>query len=150
MWAIYALMTSKITVVPFCLDSQSLSVTMGWPLLMHIISVSKAEFLSNRDKMSLVTGPCQWSTLMESLLGTTEPNLPFKNMLFGCDNLKQWRGKKTRKRTSTLKHLLASQSGKRQAPMIIILWDSIAFGTQASVWSVSWESLSKMRKEFPF
>lgn len=90
-----------------------------------------------------------------------EPNLPLKNIFFECNNLKKMREKKKQaqnkaQKTSSkqdkdhnTKIPASTQGGERQAAATRILRDSIAFGIQALVWSASWESLSKMRKEFP-
>lgn len=67
---------------------------------------------------------------------------------FACHNLEQ-RTKNPQKKNHNSRVPASTQGAERQAPVMIILWNSFVFGTQTPVRSVLWESFSHMREEFP-
>lgn len=82
----------------------------------------------------------------KSVLDMTKPNLPFKSMVLDVITWNQEKNPQENSHNSTV--CASAQSGERQAPVMIILWDSIVFGIQTVVWSAFQESLSKTRKGF--
>lgn len=147
MWWIYAMVVSKNTII-FCFDSQSLSISVVWSPLLHIIS------LCSRPNSSALEKRCPWSLALcvmlywEVITRYDKTKSAHQEYGFRCNNLEQ--GKKIPWENNQNSTVCASaQGGERQAPVMIILWDSIVFGTQTVVWSAFQESLSKTRKAFP-
>lgn len=113
----------------------------------HHLPLFKAKFLSTEIR-------CPWFLALVCVMPYWEvtrydkAKSALQEYGFRCNILEQ--GKKNPLETNHNSTVCASaQGGERQAPVMLILWDSIVFGTQTVVWSAFQESLSKTRKGFP-
>lgn len=118
-------------------------------LLMHIIS------LCPRPNSSALEIRCPWSLALPCVMPYwaaiaryDRAKSVLQEYVFGCNNLEQSK-KHPQEKNHNSAVSVSAQGGERQAPVMIILWDSVVFGTQTLLWSVFQESLSMMRKEFP-